>query len=867
MASTERVRTRAQRVASRIEYEGFTQRCKRMILEDNGLKKLGLILLTAFLITAISGAWDPPLRFRLFSVPDRDVVCNTPFSAVNAWQTSENKSLALKRTPHYYANDLSKLDSYKQTMRQELRAILGIVDLRRARNDEHRILRQYLPAHPTFEDEARALKKLQEYFEEDVDLANFSSILDKTFAPFEQYGVLKTLHSVNSGNQEVIKVYNVGPSANRSAEPPAQEDPTHNAALQAKTDSQAQQAVPHSDGKHLAVDIDRKLHAVLVRTPEALFGNGLVVKNQLNTLFNHDHELVDLFFERIRKSPPETLTEDLVNTKYAQLEEMGKVGDVRQYFVVGDPIVHANDRISMNEYDWLKAERRSYLKSRPAIARVIRFTSTFALNFLLLLSCYFILTRRRLMQGVNQYRMTFKREVAFLALLVVFFLIGRLFQLIWPNPGFMIELVPIVILVELTTFATTWSVALTVGVLLSFMLTMSGAGGMEMFTTLCGVAIFVAFLARSVRTRLQLVFLAFDAGCFAFFLSIAAELIVNDYMRPDPETNGWGFLLDDLRYAVVISLYHALWGFMGGVFTTCLLPMVELYFHVVTPMQLLEYANPSHPLMIELNQRAPATYNHSIQTSTLAEAAAEAIGARSYLVKVGAYFHDVGKMMNPEYFTENQSGYNIHNDLEPRMSALVIVAHVKDGVNLAQKYRIPREIIDLIEQHHGTMLVSFFYRNALKAAQEQDPDARLDEAPFRYPGPIPQTKEAGILMLADAVESASRSLSDWSPRRVESLVRKITDMRIEDGQFQESGLSFGEIKTIQQSLVTSLLASRHSRVQYPDQPKASNEPKESKEPKETRDESKGEKGSDKSSYVAGDDSALSDSSSIIRMHT
>lgn len=289
--------------------------------------------------------------------------------------------------------------------------------------------------------------------------------------------------------------------------------------------------------------------------------------------------------------------------------------------------------------------------------------------------------------------------------------------------------------------------------------------------------------------------------------------------------------------------------------------MVELYFHVVTPMQLLEYANPSHPLMIELNQRAPATYNHSIQTSTLAEAAAEAIGARSYLVKVGAYFHDVGKMMNPEYFTENQSGYNIHNDLEPRMSALVIVAHVKDGVNLAQKYRIPREIIDLIEQHHGTMLVSFFYRNALKAAQEKDPDARLDEAPFRYPGPIPQTKEAGILMLADAVESASRSLTDWSPGRVESLVRKITAPRIEDGQFRDSGLTFGEIQTIQQSLVTSLLASRHSRIQYPDPPK------ESKEPKESRDESKIEKALDKSSYVANGDSSTSDASSIIRMHT
>ena len=163
------------------------------------------------------------------------------------------------------------------------------------------------------------------------------------------------------------------------------------------------------------------------------------------------------------------------------------------------------------------------------------------------------------------------------------------------------------------------------------------------------------------------------------------------------------------------------------------------------------------------------------------------------------------------------------------MSALVIVAHVKDGGDLGRRYNLPQPIIDLIEQHHGTMLVSFFHQRALKAAQERDPDAKLDEAPFRYPGPIPQSKEAGVLMLADAVESASRSLADWSPRRVESLVRKITEARIEDGQFRDSGLTFGEIQIIQQSLVATLIASRHSRVKYPDD----------KEPqKDAREESK-----------------------------
>lgn len=842
MASSERVRTRAQRVASRIDYNGFSKRFKKLVVEDDGVKKICLILLASVVVTVICGAWDPPLKFKLFSTPDRDVVCNTNFSAVNTLQTSENKLAALKRAPHYYANDPAKLVAYKRQLARELQTILGITDLGTATLDERRTLRAYLSPRSTAEDERRALEKLQGYFEEDVDLANFRSALDKIFQPYEEHGVVKTLHSANNGNQDVIKVYNIEKSKNLASE---------NARLEI-VDGATDEGEESGEGA-FTVMMDRKLDAVQVRVPEVLFGNGLVVRNRLNDVFDHDRELVELLDERIRRSPPETLSEDVANTKYAQAEEVAKVGDVRQYFVAGEPIVHANNTIGINEYEWLKAERSSYLRSRLALSRFLRFTATLALNALLLLSAYFVIVGKRLAHNANNSRQTLRDLAVFVGFLVVFFAVGRGLQIMWPNRGTLVELAPVVIFVELTTFAISWGVSLTVGVLVSLMLTVSNGGGLEVFLPLCGTSVFVAFLARSARSRIQLVYLAFDTSVCAFFLSLALGVVANDFMRPSVGAGGASFILSDLAYSIRIAFYHGLWAFFGGVLTTCLLPVVEMYFHVVTPMQLLEYANPSHPLLIELNQRAPATYSHSLQTSFLAEAAAEAIGARSYLVKVGAYFHDVGKMMNPEYFTENQTGYNIHDELEPRMSALVIVAHVKDGVNLGQKYKLPREIIDLIEQHHGTMLVSFFYQRALKAAQEKDPDARLDEAPFRYPGPIPQSKEAGVLMLADAVESASRSLTDWSPRRVENLVRKITELRIEDGQFRDSGLTFGEIQTIQQSLVTSLLASRHTRVKYPDGGNS----------KEQKDESRIARRDD-SKVVKSDSSGIRDASSIIK---
>jgi putative nucleotidyltransferase with HDIG domain len=263
----------------------------------------------------------------------------------------------------------------------------------------------------------------------------------------------------------------------------------------------------------------------------------------------------------------------------------------------------------------------------------------------------------------------------------------------------------------------------------------------------------------------------------------------------------------------------ALWSIIAGSLMTVLLPTVEKVFGVETDLSLIELGDPAHPLLQELIRRAPGTYNHSITVASLAEAAAESIGARGLLVRVGAYFHDIGKMLKPQYFIENQSkGDNRHDSLVPAMSTLVIIAHVKDGADLARQNKLPDSIIDFIQQHHGTTLVEYFYRQANQKKVQEDPDGgALDESSFRYPGPKPQTREAGVLMLADAVESASRVLKEPTASRIENLVHEISMKRLLDGQFDESGLTLEDIRKIGESLVKSLTAVYHGRVKYPDQ--------------------------------------------------
>jgi putative nucleotidyltransferase with HDIG domain len=256
----------------------------------------------------------------------------------------------------------------------------------------------------------------------------------------------------------------------------------------------------------------------------------------------------------------------------------------------------------------------------------------------------------------------------------------------------------------------------------------------------------------------------------------------------------------------------------AGLLMLGLLPFIESMFGVQTELSLLELGDVAHPLLQELVRRAPGTYNHSINVASIAEAAAESIGAQGLLVRVGAYFHDIGKMLKPGYFVENQGhDANRHESLVPAMSTLIIIAHIKDGADLARQHRLPQSIIDFIEQHHGTTLVEYFYRRASERNEANPDGGEVDESDFRYPGPKPQTREAAVLMLADAVESASRALVEPTPARIESLVHEIALKRLLDGQFDCCGLTLQELATVEDSLIKSLTAVYHGRIKYPEQ--------------------------------------------------
>ncbi|WP_077177140.1 HD family phosphohydrolase [Carboxydothermus pertinax] len=253
-------------------------------------------------------------------------------------------------------------------------------------------------------------------------------------------------------------------------------------------------------------------------------------------------------------------------------------------------------------------------------------------------------------------------------------------------------------------------------------------------------------------------------------------------------------------------------GILAAVFTNGFLPYLETTFKVTSAVTLLELATPSHPLLKKLLMEAPGTYHHSLLVGNLAEAAAEKVNADSLLARVGAFYHDIGKLKRPYFFVENQFGStNPHEKLTPNLSTLIVTSHIKDGVELAREYKLPAVVVDIIEQHHGTSILKFFFQKAIEinGSEVKDED-------FRYPGPKPKTKEAALVMLADSVEAAVRSLKSPTPGRIEGLVRKVIKDKLLDGQLDESNLTFQDLHNIAQAFDKVLSGIFHNRVEYPD---------------------------------------------------
>jgi len=326
------------------------------------------------------------------------------------------------------------------------------------------------------------------------------------------------------------------------------------------------------------------------------------------------------------------------------------------------------------------------------------------------------------------------------------------------------------------------------------------------------------YLTLQVRRRSRLIRAGVGVGVAIWLSSLSFGMIAINLFPP--MDNDWGMIGLQSALALGNGIITAM--IVGGA-----LPMLEHLFQITTDVSWLELSDLNHPLLRRMTIEAPGTYHHSLVVANLAEAAAEKIGANATLCRVCSYFHDVGKLVKPQYFTENMSfERNPHDDLAPTMSALIIIAHVKEGVDLALTHGLNKQIIDAIQQHHGTSLVYYFYQRAL----QQQEDARaggkimnirkedipeVQEESFRYSGPKPQTKESAIVSLADIVESASRSLEKPTPQKIEQLINELIEERIADGQLDECDLTLGEIRIIAERFRFTLMTMLHTRIAYP----------------------------------------------------
>jgi putative nucleotidyltransferase with HDIG domain len=320
----------------------------------------------------------------------------------------------------------------------------------------------------------------------------------------------------------------------------------------------------------------------------------------------------------------------------------------------------------------------------------------------------------------------------------------------------------------------------------------------------------------------------FDFFLVSFSGSLVGILALSEPQERTSFLQAGGLIgVGNMGVVLILSLFHqsmaslplellcaAIGGLLVGILALGILPSLEYFFGITTNFKLLELANLHQSILRQLILVAPGTYHHSVVVGTLGEAAAEAIGANSLLVRVSAYYHDIGKTKKPAYFIENQvGGLNPHVKLSPSMSSLILASHVKEGVELAREHRLPLSIMDVVRQHHGTCLITYFYQ---KAKEMENPSlAEVQEGDYRYAGPKPQTKEAAIVMLADVVEAASKTLTDPTPARVQGMVQRMINSIFVDGQLEECDLTLKDLHQIAKAFVRILTGIFHHRVQYP----------------------------------------------------
>jgi cyclic-di-AMP phosphodiesterase PgpH len=452
----------------------------------------------------------------------------------------------------------------------------------------------------------------------------------------------------------------------------------------------------------------------------------------------------------------------------------------------------------INERDWqvLRAENEAYYRSLAGDTFAIwKYRLGLAMLAVILTVIFAAYVARYQARCIRNHT----RGIALAALLLSMLLVSQLAG-IGNDSLYLFGIAPTILAAMILTIAYDQRFALGVATIHTLIVTAALDQNLGFFFILWAGVLTACYLLDDIRTRSKLIEVG---GASAIAMIAVAAAIGAVQMEP-------------MHSIASNCLYVGAAGLVAGFIVLGILPFIEKAFRITTSMTLLELADVSQPLLRRLALEAPGTYNHSLQVATLSEAAADAIGANSLLCRVGSYYHDIGKINKPDYFVENQmDGENRHLNLSPNLSLRIILSHVKDGVEMAREYGLPTSLLPIIQQHHGTTLVEYFYHQATHKDVQGENEAQPNDSDFRYPGPKPKSKESAIVMVADAVESCCRAMSEPTPARIEAIVHELAMKRLHDGQFDECDLTMRDLERIERSLDKTLLGIYHGRIAYP----------------------------------------------------
>lgn len=783
MSTPSTSRTRSERAASikvgKLDWQVWLEQITRF----DALVRLLVALVAAVIVTLFVRGWEPPFAYREGFVPQRAILARVPFKVEDGIKTDVLRIQAAREVLCVYENRKEPLVQLRGAIKDALFALREVTNTAEMSPGQTVILDAFgatvldMDSAPlTYE---VALDAVRSTLVSDADISKYDSAMREILDPIEEFGLLVSLsHDSETGNQRFIRVFQIG-----------------------------------NEASMVEVDVPR------VRIAEV----AVTLKGSLEREFRNQFgtptaaTLARMIHSYLAARLPVTLTlrEDLSNRS-----RFDAINNVKPAMVSYDPafgaLVPMGKTLGAKEVDLLRAEHRAYTSQMGWVLRTQRLAAFLGLVTALYLLCGFFIY-----QSLDKTLISSTTDFVRLLLLCV---VTIVVAVLCAQDPFRAEIIPVTLCAIIATIAYGRPTALMIMAALAMVIAFSTRVDLSEFILLASAAAASILLCGRIRNRTRLIYVGLGVAVVVFSTYLGLGVMTGQSMGGVSDGPATGTVQVASVFPIRLiseSARQAAFVLLCGPLMAGILPLVERAFDVHTDLSLLELSDMSHPLLRQLAQRAPGTYNHSISVAALAESAAESIGAHGLLVRVGACFHDIGKMFKPNYFVENQlPGSNRHDTLQPAMSTLVIIAHVKDGADLARQHRIPQRVIDFIEQHHGTTLVEYFYRQATKKSEESEDGEEISETSFRYPGPKPQTREAAVLMISDAVESASRALVEPTSSRLQNLVDQIAMKKLLDGQFDECGLTLLELDTIKRSLVKSLNAIYHGRIKYPDQQSA-----------------------------------------------